>query len=248
MRYPTALVAVGLLCATAAANAEVSYTVTAVSDYDFRGVSLSAKDPALQASIDYAHDSGFYAGAWASNIDYGPQDGDIELDLYAGWAGESEGGVGWDVGLVWYTYPDSSSTVDPVLGPIPSIADYPELYAGVTFGPVELKQWYTNDYGGTDLDALYTELNYGFELPADFGLNLHVGYNYGDYFKDVTTVEYFDFSVGVSKTLGHFDLELKYTGTELDEDDFGITSFPDLFNPEPRVLFSVSTTFPWGGE
>ncbi|HEY7740572.1 MAG TPA: TorF family putative porin, partial [Steroidobacteraceae bacterium] len=71
MRYPTALVAVGLLCATAAANAEVSYTVTAVSDYDFRGVSLSAKDPALQASIDYAHDSGFYAGAWASNIDYG---------------------------------------------------------------------------------------------------------------------------------------------------------------------------------
>ena len=62
-----------------------SSTVTGVSDYDFRGVSLSATDPALQASVDFAADSGFYAGAWVSNIDYGSAiDGDIELDLYGG--------------------------------------------------------------------------------------------------------------------------------------------------------------------
>jgi uncharacterized protein (TIGR02001 family) len=245
MRYPTGLVAAGLLCAAASANAgEVTGTVTAVSDYDFRGVSLSAKDPALQASIDYAHDSGFYAGAWASNIDYGSGiDGDIELDLYLGYAGETEGGMGWDVGVVWYTYPDSSSSAT-----VSSISDYPELYAGMTFGPVEIKQWYTNDYSGTDLDALYTEMNYGFELPADFGLNLHLGYNYGDAFDGF---EYFDFSVGVAKTLGNFNLELRYLGTELDEQDLGLppgSSFGDVFNPEPRVVFSVSTTFPWGGE
>jgi uncharacterized protein (TIGR02001 family) len=242
MRYSTGLFAAGLLCMAAAANAgEVTGTVTAVSDYDFRGVSLSAKDPALQASIDYAHDSGFYAGAWASNIDYGSDiDGDIELDLYLGFAGETEGGMGWDVGIVWYTYPDSSSSLTAS-----SISDYPEIYAGITFGPVELKQWYTDDYSGSSLDALYTELNYGFELPADFGLNLHLGYNYGDAFDGF---EYFDFAVGVGKTVGNFDLELKFTGTELDEDDVGVVSFDDVFNPEPRVLFSVSTTFPWGGE
>lgn len=240
MRYPTALLAAGLLFAAAAANAEVSYTVTAVSDYDFRGVSLSAKDPALQASIDYAHDSGFYAGAWASNIDYGSDiDGDIELDLYLGYAGETEGGMGWDVGIVWYMYPDSSSDV---LNGISSISDYPEIYAGVSFGPVELKQWYTDDYGGSGLGAMYTELNYGFELPADFGLNLHLGYNYDNGIKASAGETYFDFAVGVSRTVGNFDLELKYTGTDLDGD------FPDVFNPEPRVLFSVSTTFPWGGE
>lgn len=242
MRYSTGLAAAGLLCAAAAANAgEVTGTVTAVSDYDFRGVSLSAKDPALQASIDYAHDSGFYAGAWASNIDYGSDiDGDIELDLYLGFAGETQGGVGYDVGLVWYTYPDSSSS--PTAS---SISDYPELYAGLTFGPVELKQWYTNDYGGSDVDALYTELNYGFELPKGFGLNLHLGYNYGDAFD---SFEYFDFAVGLTKTVGNFDMELRFTGTELDEQDVGLppgTSFGDVFNPEPRVLFSISTTFPW---
>ena len=96
---------------------------------------------------------------------------------HLGFAGETEGGMGWDVGLVWYTYPDSSASLTAS-----SISDYPELYAGMTFGPVEIKQWFTNDYSGTDLDALYTEMNYGFELPADFGLNLHLGYNYGDAF------------------------------------------------------------------
>ncbi|MGQ0383843.1 MAG: TorF family putative porin [Gammaproteobacteria bacterium] len=240
MRYPTAIAA-AFLCAAAVANAgEVTGTVTAVSDYDFRGVSLSAKDPALQASIDYAHDSGFYAGAWASNLDYGPGiDGDIELDLYLGWAGETEGGIGWDAGIVWYTYPDSSNDL---ANEIISIPDYPEIYAGVTFGPVEIKQWYTNDWSGTDEDGLYTEMNYGFELPADFGLNLHLGYNYGSGTELFFGETYFDFSVGVAKTLGNFDLELKFTGTDVSGD------FPDEFNPEPRVHLSVSTTFPWGGE
>lgn len=246
MRYAT-VIGAGLMWAAATASAgEVTGTVTAVSDYDFRGVSLSAKDPALQASIDYAHDSGFYAGAWASNIDYGPGiDGDIELDLYLGWAGEFANEAAWDAGIVWYTYPDSSNSVSAS-----KIPDYPEIYAGISFGPVEIKQWYTNDWSGSDLDALYTEMNYGFELPADFGLNLHLGYNYGDAFKTLLT-EYFDYSIGVSKTVGNFALELKFTGTELDESDYGLSpgqDFPDEFNPEPRVLFSISTTFPWGGE
>ncbi len=251
MRYSIGLAAAGLLWMAATAHAEVTATVTAVSDYDFRGVSLSSKDPALQASVDFAAANGFYAGAWASNLDYGPGvDGNIELDLYVGWAGETSGGLGYDFGLVWYTYPDSSSYVHPVFGTIPSISDYPEIYAGIAYGPVEFKQWYSDDYVGSSLDSLYSELNGSFELPKDFTLNLHIGYNYGDAFEDF---EYVDFSAGFGYTAGHFDLNLKYTGTELSESDVGLppgTNFPDLFNPEPRVVFSVSTTFPWsaGGE
>jgi len=100
MKLSQGVAAVLLLVAGAAAHAELSGTVGVVSDYDFRGISLSAKDPALQGSIDWAADSGFYAGAWASNIDYGDgYDGNIELDLYAGFAGEtrvgSAGMSGW---------------------------------------------------------------------------------------------------------------------------------------------------------
>jgi uncharacterized protein (TIGR02001 family) len=234
MKLRQGVAAALLLVSGAAANAEVTGTVGAVSDYDFRGVSLSAKDPALQGSIDWAGESGFYVGVWGSNIDYGNDvDGDIEIDLYAGYAGETAGGLGWDVGLVYYTYPGADD-----------VDDYPELYVGVSYKWLELKQWYTNDYGGTDDDGWYTEGNASFELPANFGLNLHLGYNYGDVFDGT---EYMDYSVGVGYTLGNFDLELKYVDTDLSRGDAAFSS-SDVFNTEGRVIFGVSTTFPWGKE
>ena len=42
----------GLLGLCSVAQAQFSSTWTAVSDYDFRGWSQSAKDPALQGSAD----------------------------------------------------------------------------------------------------------------------------------------------------------------------------------------------------
>jgi uncharacterized protein (TIGR02001 family) len=227
-----------LLASGIAGAGEFSSTITATSDYDFRGVSLSAKDPALQASVDWAADNGFYVGAWASNIDYGSEfDGDIELDLYGGYAWETSGGLAFDVGGVWYTYPGSSSTSSKS-----KIEDYPELWAGISYGVFELKQWWAIDYGGGSDDGLYTEGNLSFELPANFTLGVHAGYNYGDAFDGF---EYFDYAVSVGYTLGNFDLELKYTGTDLSGED---KIKDDVFNTEPRLIFSVSTTLPWGGE
>ncbi len=61
----------GLLALSGVSQAQFSSTWTAVSDYDFRGFSQSAKNPALQASADYAFgESGFSMGAWASNVDF----------------------------------------------------------------------------------------------------------------------------------------------------------------------------------
>jgi len=244
MKLSQGIAAVLLMASAAAANAELSGTVTAVSDYDFRGISLSATDPALQGSIDYSMDSGFYVGAWASNIDYGPDyDGSIELDLYAGFAGETEMGLGWDVGLVWYLYPDSSSSATK-----DEISDYPELYFGLTYNVFEFKQWYSNDLAGLDEDGFYTEANAGFELPANFGLNLHLGYSWGDAWDspevDFKDSQYFDYSIGVAYTLGNFDLELKWVDNTLSNGDYSFSK-ADPFNSEGRVIFAVSTTFPW---
>jgi len=242
MKLIQGVAAVLLMASAAAANAELSGTVTAVSDYDFRGISLSSTDPALQGSIDYSMESGFYAGAWASNIDYGPgYDGSIELDLYAGFAGETEAGLGWDVGLVWYLYPDSSSSATK-----DEISDYPELYVGLTYNIFEFKQWYSNDLSGSDEDGFYTEANAAVELPANFGLNLHAGYNWGDYFDELES-EYIDYSIGVAYTLGNFDLELKWVDNNLSNNDALFTK-DDAFNSEGRVIFAVSTTFPWSNE
>jgi uncharacterized protein (TIGR02001 family) len=241
MKLSQGVAAIILLGSAAAAQAELTGTVTAVSDYDFRGISLSAKDPALQGSIDWAAANGFYVGAWASNIDYGPGvDGDVEVDLYGGFAGEIEGGMGWDVGLVYYTYPGSDD-----------VKDYPELYVGVSYQWLELKQWYSNDLSGSDEDGFYTEANASFELPANFGLNLHLGYNYGDAFDspdpDFKDSEYMDYSIGVGYTLSHFDFELKWVDNDLDDDAY-FYSEADALNTEGRAIFSVSTSFPWSNE
>lgn len=230
---------VGLLAVAGAAQAQFSSTITAVSDYDFRGVSLSAKDPALQASLDYAFgETGFYVGAWASNIDYGDgADGDLELDLYAGYEAAINDDLSWNVGAVYYTYPGSDNTATKS-----KISSYPELSVGIDWKGLGLKQWYAIDYGGSSNDALYTEANYTFALPQNFSFTLHAGYNYGDAFD---SFEYFDYSATVGVDVGRFSLALKYTGTDNSGAD-KVTD--DVFNNEGRVLFSVSTTLPWGAE
>ena len=75
MRLSHGIAAIVLARAGVTANAaELSATVTATTDYDFRGITQTAQDPAIQGSIDLATDPGFYAGVWASNVDFGPGD------------------------------------------------------------------------------------------------------------------------------------------------------------------------------
>jgi len=234
MRNFRILAALGLLGATAAANAEVSSTWTAASDYDFRGITQSAQDPAIQGSIDFAADSGWYVGAWGSNVDFGPGGVDLEVDLYTGFAGESEGGLGYNVGLVYYTYPDDSDL------------NYFEAYGGISKDWFSGKLWYSNDFGGDSTDgdtpAFYAEVNGAFPLPQNFSLLAHAGYSFGDYWDD-TNSEYFDYSLGIGYTLKKFDLALKWVdGSDLKAAD-GTPG--DVFSSESRVILTIATTFPW---
>ena len=236
MKYVKLLAASSaLMLAGTASAAEFSSTVAVTSDYDFRGITLSAKDPALQVSVDWATENGGYFGAWASNLDYGDDiDGDLELDLYFGFTGETGAGLGWDVGLVYYVYPGSSSSATQ-----DSIEAYPEIYGGVSYGIFEFKQWIANYPGSTT--GYYTEAGVSYELPAGFTVGAHVGYNYGEAFEDT---EYADYSVSLGYTLGNFDLELKYVDNSLSSSD-ALYSTDDVFNSEGRVIFTVSTTLPW---
>src|SRR5690606_14833994 len=71
MSIATCVVAPGLIAVAAAGRAEgVPSTVTVASASDIPGITQSGQDPALPASIDYAHASGWYIGAWGSNVDF----------------------------------------------------------------------------------------------------------------------------------------------------------------------------------
>lgn len=232
----TIAITTGLMGAAGVVGAQVSSTITGANEYDFRGFSQSAKDPAIQASLDYAFgESGFAVGAWASNVDFGDgNDADIELDLYASYGASINDNTAWSVGATYYTYPGSDDT-----------ADYPEIYAGLDVGPVSLKQWYSWDFYGLDeeVDAMYTEANASFGLPAGFALLLHAGYSWGDYWDEFGGGELLDYSIGVGYDLDNFSLALKLVGTDSDEDQ---EIRDDVFNNEDRVVFTVSTTLPWG--
>lgn len=101
----------GAMLATSTAAAEFSGNITIASDYELRGASETDGAAAIQGGFDYGHASGFYVGTWASNVDFGEGGPTYELDLYAGFAGEAANGLGYDVGYVYYFYPDADDDI-----------------------------------------------------------------------------------------------------------------------------------------
>lgn len=219
----------GLLAVSGVSQAQFSSTWTAVSDYDFRGFSQSAKDPALQASADYAFgESGFAVGAWASNVDF-DNDADIELDLYAGYTGEINETFSWTGGAVYYGYPGSDDA-----------GEFVEIYAGFSAGNFGFKQWYTDNLFDSGTDALYSEANYTQPLGESISLAFHLGYAWGDGWE---AEEVTDYAVQFNYSFSKATVFAKFTGT----DASGFNEYTsDVNNNEPRLLVGAMTTFPWG--
>jgi uncharacterized protein (TIGR02001 family) len=116
----------GKVAAPAPAPAQRACTLSAnvalASEYVFRGVSQTSEGLAIQGGFDATCGS-FYAGVWASSLDWGPAltpgPGDtfnvatwasIELDSYAGFKGKF-GRFAWDLGVIYYAYPNSTRNV-----------------------------------------------------------------------------------------------------------------------------------------
>jgi len=235
MRNLRILAALGLLATAAAANAEVSGTAAIVSDYDFRGFTQTGEQPAVQLSIDYAHDSGWYVGTWGSNIgndsaggfsDGGLNTASTEVDLYTGFKGEA-GALGWDAGITYYTYNGASDL------------NYAEIYGKFSVSIASFGLYYSNAFGHKDNDeGIYVYGDVG--IPAGpLTVGLHAGYSTGDgigqtYFGGLED-SYFDYSVGVSYTASNITLGMKWIA--FDADDGG---------SDDRIVLSISTALPWG--
>ena len=63
------------------ADLTVTGNVAMVTEYRFRGISLSNGDPAIQGAINVNHSSGLYAGVWGSNLEDSAVYGSVETDL-----------------------------------------------------------------------------------------------------------------------------------------------------------------------
>lgn len=207
----------------------LSATLGAVSDYRFRGISQTDEDPALQASLDWAHGSGFYLGAWGSNVDF--FDADVEVDLYGGYT-FSHNGYDFDLGGIYYWYPGADDGLD---------YDFVEAKAtvGRDFGFADAKIGvnYSPDYFAGSGDALYTYTNATVPvMDTGFSVLGSAGYQWIDDEAAFGAPDYADWSLGVGYQLYGFDLALKYADTNLGDSDC-----PDLC--DATAIFSVSRTF-----
>jgi uncharacterized protein (TIGR02001 family) len=231
MKLSHGFAALAMLATASVARADLTGTVTAVSDYDYRGITQTSQDPALQGSIDWVGESGLYLTAWGSTIDYDDCcDEEVEIDLIGGFRGGDA--VTWDVGFIYYTYPGTEPDFD-----------YPEIYAGVGWNGLSGKVYYSNDFANSDESSFYYDLSGSWNLPANFALSAHVGYSDGDAIDELYGDSYMDWSVGVTYALDRFTLGLKWVdGSDLEALD-GTPG--DVFSTEARAIFSVSTTFPW---
>ncbi len=82
-----------------------------VSDYRARGVSQTWRKEAIQGGFDLTHSSGFYLGAFGSNVSPNTYPkANVELDLYAGYNGTVAAveGLGYTAGVIGYFYPNGS--------------------------------------------------------------------------------------------------------------------------------------------
>jgi uncharacterized protein (TIGR02001 family) len=188
----------------------LSWNLSVTSDYVFRGITQTDFDPALQGGLDYAFgDSGWYAGVWASNIDFvSTGTPDIELDGYFGYATDFSEDWNLDLHAIRYFYLGESDGY-------PSL-DYNEYFAKVTFAEmINFTVAYANDYANSDFSSTYYAL--GGTWAFDNGLGVNASYGHSDFSQDVGS--YNDWNVGISYSFGPVDAALNYYDTSGDYAD-----------------------------
>lgn len=208
----TLAVASASLVSVAPAQADsFSANVSVANNYIWRGLTQTTNEPAVSGGIDYASDSGFYMGTWASNVQYAADDVySYEHDIYFGFSGES-GDITYDVGYLYYNYDETANY------------DFGEIYGTIGYGAFSatlylLANTEADEAEGEDFgfgSTTYLSLDYGIPLESGTEIGLHVGSHQGDFSESFNGVpdDYIDYSVTVSKDGFAFMI----SGTDLDD-------------------------------
>ena len=199
---PLLAVAAGVLAAPHAL-ANPAFSVSAYSEYEFRGLGQTGQRPAAQATAAYNHASGFYVGAFASNVSWLKDtasaggfktDARMEIDLYGGYKFEPTKGVTVDVGYLRYEYPNASE-----FKPKPNTN---ELYGSVATGPVTLKysRTFSDAFGvANSKGSDFIEANLALPVSDKVTLTAQLAHQR---FKNNKPLDYTVFKIGATYDLG----------------------------------------------
>ncbi|HXU67074.1 MAG TPA: TorF family putative porin, partial [Casimicrobiaceae bacterium] len=174
------------------------------SQYVFRGLTQTGRNPAFQGGFDVAHASGFYAGTWGSNISWlhdagvAAHGGSVEWDFYGGYRYAINDDVGLDGGVLYYYYPGSyvAGATNP---------DTTEVYVAGSWKWASLKYSHavSNTFGVPDSrNSKYVDLSANYPLTESLTLNAHVGRQIyegsNNGFANADTLNYTDWKLGLT--------------------------------------------------
>ena len=184
--------------------AQVSGSASLLSDYRYRGVSLSHNRPAAQLAVAYDDASGWYGGAFASTVQLVyPATRELQVVSFAGYARRLPSGLSWEAGADYSVVTGAQSY------------SYPEVYLGIASGNVSARLYYAPRYFGQGSDVIYGEINASQQLVDRIRLLAHGGVlrNNGDGVYGLRPDRHIlDASVGVALDLDQFSVQLSWVG------------------------------------
>lgn len=156
--------------------AEINANIGVTSEYVREGISHTRGKPTLQAGLSWLHNSGFYAGAWASGIDHRKNDDLLlEADYFAGFYWPLNKDIAFDLSATHYSFVGDSKA---------DLQDYSALSATLLVNDRWSLRWEgSDDYLGTDHSWQSISSSYVFPFK-DFNLEVNLG-NYHWLSKDV---------------------------------------------------------------
>jgi uncharacterized protein (TIGR02001 family) len=149
----------GVVFMPAIAQAELTGNIAVANMYLWRGLDISPDGGQVSGGLDYAHESGFYAGVWTSSELQG-----TETDLYLGFAKEFSG-FNVDVSYWDYLYPENLSDTGEFVDLTKN--DITEFVIGLSYAPVSFNAYIE----GENQDYIYYTLSAEYEqFSATYGI------------------------------------------------------------------------------
>ena len=198
--------------ALAAPNVDV--TAGLVTEYLNQGYTQTMNDPTAQLEV-VVSEGNWYAGAWASGVDFGDGQDGAEVDVFGGYVFDLGSDYALDVGFIHYTFNGFDGASDANYTDAVAIVSKDAWQAGVKVSP---------DFLGTSVTNVILLGSYTFELPVgslevggDWSWSSDeskVGYNSQD--------NYIHWNVTYAYPLADsWEVTVSYDGTNVDDDPDG---------------------------
>lgn len=213
------------------AGGQISGTASVVSDYRYRGLTLSDQKPAAQIGFTYDDPLGWYAGAFGSTVRLAsPAGPNVQAIAFGGFASRLASGIALEAGGDYSAF--TGAAYD----------NYGEIFVGAATENVSARIYYSPRYFGQSSNAVYGEINASQSLVGSARLLVHVGFlrtRYETGYRTSSAQRAVDGRIGVAIDLDPFRAELAWVGVSADDAGYRITGS----NSPNTVVLTLSCSF-----